>query len=429
MERPIRILIVDDNETYRQAFAGNLQMQGWEVAQAGDADGALECLRDSMPDVMITDLQMRRPDEGLELIRTAREIAPCLPAIMISAVGTFDEGAEAMRLGAARVLSKSRIEEQMSLLHESVRECASRHQAARAALDEIASAREGQPAEDAPQIDRLRAFAADDAMPAYVREEAADALASLSQARMHQHARTEAAKIADAAGGDDAGRRMEEVDEALASEIARYQELDDDTRDALRTAEYLFRSGKTLGARIDVSRTACFSYSFSVENQSKAVYRKRVNKFVGEKQNLRLVQSMLEEKTRQVNMFLQQHLLQTIRKRKMDFSIENVRQTFLRIMEHRAKYRPDGLKALGIMILVFGRTYTVQDFTANIRVDNPLGVRGLDSDEEVVTLAQLLIKLQHLRNPYIHPEIQGCEPVEVIRDTAVNCLNLLMRSA
>ncbi|NQU44358.1 response regulator, partial [bacterium] len=111
-EKAIKILIVDDNARYREAFSENLMLQGMEVFQAEHADQAIELLKTQSPDVMVTDLQMRRATEGLDLIRDARIIEPCLPVIMISAVGTFDEGAQASQLGAAHVLSKARIEEE-----------------------------------------------------------------------------------------------------------------------------------------------------------------------------------------------------------------------------------------------------------------------------------------------------------------------------
>ena len=41
--------------------------------------------------------------------------------------------------------------------------------------------------------------------------------------------------------------------------------------------------------------------------------------------------------------------------------------------------------------------------------------------------AELLVNLQHYRNPYIHPEISDMEKLSIIRDTAFECLNLASR--
>ena len=86
-----RVLIVDDNKIYRDAFRRNLMLQKFEVAEAEDAESALASIREAMPDVVITDLQMRTETEGLDLIRQVKSTWPLLPIIMISAVGTFED--------------------------------------------------------------------------------------------------------------------------------------------------------------------------------------------------------------------------------------------------------------------------------------------------------------------------------------------------
>src|SRR5690242_11327125 len=89
----IKVLIVDDNRIYRDAFRRNLLLHNYEVVEAEDTDEALERIKQEQPEVVITDLQMRTETEGLELIRQVKSSTPLLPIIMISAVGTFEEGA------------------------------------------------------------------------------------------------------------------------------------------------------------------------------------------------------------------------------------------------------------------------------------------------------------------------------------------------
>src|SRR5690606_12424403 len=60
---------------------------------------------------------MRTHDEGLEFIQILKRRYPKMPVIMISAVGTFDEGALARQHGAIFVLSKSRIDAEISTLY------------------------------------------------------------------------------------------------------------------------------------------------------------------------------------------------------------------------------------------------------------------------------------------------------------------------
>lgn len=428
MSENIRVLVVDDNNRYRQAFCQNLVMQGFEVIQAEDADQAMQLLRFQEPDVLVTDLQMRRETEGLDLIRDCKEVVPCMPVIMISAVGTFDEGAEASRLGAAHVLSKVRIDEEMSILYQCIRQSHERYLKNRQALEKIAglTAQEESTDDNESALQTLRSILDNAELEPYVKGEAYEELNRLNESQQRQQSRQEAERTS-ALLAESQKEQLEQVNTDLERTIQDFAHLDDDTREAMRTAEYLYRYGGDLGANLDLSRTICFSYCFSVENQAKSAMRKKLTKFLSDNDNINLVRSMLERDSDHVNMFLQQHLLQVMRDHQMDITIDNIRQTFQRILAHRAKYRPDGLKALGIMVLLFGRDYTVKTMGKSLEVKNPLGLKGLENEEEVIRFAQQLIGLQHSRNPYIHPEIDGQANLDSIRNIAIGCLNLVMQ--
>jgi len=87
------------------------------------------------------------------------------------------------------------------------------------------------------------------------------------------------------------------------------------------------------------------------------------------------------------------------------------------------------LKALGIVIICFGRSYSYKKMNLPIEVNNPLGMKGVESDVEVMKFADHLISLQHFRNPYIHPEINVMEKISNLRETAFNCLRFICRLA
>ncbi|MBN1867516.1 response regulator [Candidatus Sumerlaeota bacterium] len=429
MTESIRVLIVDDNQQYREAFSRNLAIQGMSVLQAEHGDQAMEVLKGQSPDVMVTDLQMRTDREGLTLIRDARAVMPCMPIIMISAVGTFDEGAIASQLGAAYVLSKARIEEEIDTLYDCIRGAYATYVTSRAALKEIESflpASEDAAIDTEHAIVRLREILADPNLDSYVKGEAFDALSVLSEAQLRQTTRADLDRALAAPAAE--GANLEKVNAEIAEMIPQISQLDPETLDAFRTAEFLFQNSEGIGM-VDLSRSTCFSFCFSVENQAKLNLRRRLAKFLGERKNYDLIRSLLEKPSNHVNMFFHQHILQTMRDRAMDFTIDNVRQTFLRILEHTSKYRPDGLKALGIVLLAFGRTYEFKQANKTVRIQNPLGIKGFDEGDEVVRLAELLVNLQHFRNPYIHPEIKDKQALAKIRDTAVECLNLVMRMA
>lgn len=65
---PVSILIVEDNETIRGAFAILLEDSGYRVLQAGTGAEAIEVARDSQPGLVLMDLGL--PDEnGLSVTR------------------------------------------------------------------------------------------------------------------------------------------------------------------------------------------------------------------------------------------------------------------------------------------------------------------------------------------------------------------------
>jgi CheY-like chemotaxis protein len=79
-----RILLVDDDEAVRETLTELLEVVGFCVVQAADAAEALKILRhDGAIDVLVTDLTMPG-DDGIALIRQAREIKRDLPAILLT---------------------------------------------------------------------------------------------------------------------------------------------------------------------------------------------------------------------------------------------------------------------------------------------------------------------------------------------------------
>ena len=67
---PKKILMADDEETFLMATADLLKMNGYEIEIAGDSDSALDYLKQSRFDLLITDIKMPKVD-GLELLEKA----------------------------------------------------------------------------------------------------------------------------------------------------------------------------------------------------------------------------------------------------------------------------------------------------------------------------------------------------------------------
>lgn len=79
------ILVVDDDEAFRDATAGILRSAGYEVSSAPGYRKALEILETDAPiDLLIVDIVMPEGVNGLALARMARLRRPHLSIIYIS---------------------------------------------------------------------------------------------------------------------------------------------------------------------------------------------------------------------------------------------------------------------------------------------------------------------------------------------------------
>jgi len=103
----VRVLIVDDESLIRWALAETLIDQGYDVVEAGDGKQALAVLGNRPQPVEVVMLDYRLPDTtGLKLLEAIRGLSPNSRVVMMTAYGTADVVAEAIRLGAVCVVNK-----------------------------------------------------------------------------------------------------------------------------------------------------------------------------------------------------------------------------------------------------------------------------------------------------------------------------------
>lgn len=101
-----RILVVDDSRVDQHLVGSLLEgMQDVTVAYAGDGREALARMEQDMPDLVLTDLQMPEMD-GLELVEAIRRSYAGVPVILMTAHGSEDVAAAALRRGAASYVPK-----------------------------------------------------------------------------------------------------------------------------------------------------------------------------------------------------------------------------------------------------------------------------------------------------------------------------------
>jgi len=102
-----RILLVDDDSLFREVVVRHLEQAGHQVMDVDSVDGALGCLRDALPDLLITDIHMPVRD-GLELMREVRKDYPGVRIVAMSGglAAATDPDARARELGADGFLAK-----------------------------------------------------------------------------------------------------------------------------------------------------------------------------------------------------------------------------------------------------------------------------------------------------------------------------------
>lgn len=106
---PLRVLLVDDDATFRRAMAKALGRKGLVVSELSGGAAAILALSDEniAADVVVLDLQM--PDvNGMEVLRSTarRRVLPVPKIIVLTGHGTVPDAVEAMRLGAYSFLLK-----------------------------------------------------------------------------------------------------------------------------------------------------------------------------------------------------------------------------------------------------------------------------------------------------------------------------------
>jgi hypothetical protein len=196
--------------------------------------------------------------------------------------------------------------------------------------------------------------------------------------------------------------------------------------ESLRSAEVLYQEEQRNSLAVDFSRSIGFSYCFSVENEAKVRLRKKLLRLFSSEKTYEFIAQFVDSKLNDLDLFFHQYILRLQQQYPFEFTTDNVKQTLTRIKQFEQCYKPDGLKALGIVILCFGRAYEFKGMKGPVNVNNPLGLKGLENDE-VISFARQLVLLQHHRNPYIHPEISEMEKLSKLRETAFNCLRYICR--
>ena len=103
-DTPMRILVVEDEESYREALAAALSKEGYAIELASDGSEGLRLFAQNPPDLVLLDVLLPGVP-GTEVCRRMRAIAP-VPVIMVSALDSEVDIVLGLELGAADYITK-----------------------------------------------------------------------------------------------------------------------------------------------------------------------------------------------------------------------------------------------------------------------------------------------------------------------------------
>jgi len=101
----IRVLIVEDEGQIRWSLRQKFEERGWQVAEVGTGQAALDTLAEQVFDLVLLDYRL--PDiTGIDVLRGLRQTDQDAVVIMMTAYSTIETAVEAIKLGAFNYITK-----------------------------------------------------------------------------------------------------------------------------------------------------------------------------------------------------------------------------------------------------------------------------------------------------------------------------------
>ena len=117
----MRIMVVDDEQNYRDVLKMILTAKGYDVDTAGNGQEALDLLEKAAYDVVISDLKMPVMD-GYALLQQIRQRQYDTEVIILTAFGTIEKAVETMKAGAYTYVTKGNDPEELLIELEKIGE-------------------------------------------------------------------------------------------------------------------------------------------------------------------------------------------------------------------------------------------------------------------------------------------------------------------
>lgn len=114
----MKILVVEDDPSLREAIVDSLMLKGHLVQEACNGVEAVKVIAQSSLDMVLSDINMPEMD-GLELLAHVKKNQPWLPMILMTAYGDVGQAVKAMQLGANDYLMKPfEVQELLTLINK-----------------------------------------------------------------------------------------------------------------------------------------------------------------------------------------------------------------------------------------------------------------------------------------------------------------------
>lgn len=111
------VLVVDDEDQFRELLSRIIGLEGFTVLQAKNVREGLQILDNKPVSVVVADVKL--PDgSGLHLLEKIKKEYPLIEVIVITAYGTIQDGVNAMKQGAFDYITKGDDDEKIHVLVE-----------------------------------------------------------------------------------------------------------------------------------------------------------------------------------------------------------------------------------------------------------------------------------------------------------------------
>jgi two-component system, response regulator RegA len=106
------VLVVDDDQTFRQRLCRAFRDRGREAHEAGTREETLQLATNVSPDLVLLDLKMPNLS-GLDLIQDIKKLDSTIAIIILTGYGSIPTAMQALKLGADHYMSKPADAEQI----------------------------------------------------------------------------------------------------------------------------------------------------------------------------------------------------------------------------------------------------------------------------------------------------------------------------